>query len=224
MAQRVPRRVAPPRAELLFLDEPTGGVDPKDGGSSGSHLRAGRGRGDDGPRHDAPTWTKAEQCDRLAFILDGELIAEGTPPDLKEGWPAPSSSGRRRRALRRPRRRPRRRLARGRYLFGTRLRAVARPGAGASVLRLLGRTVRTRDGRSVLEDASLAGAATGGGRQGRPREAPSHSRLEEFAHLRRDPITVRLISFIPVFQTSSSDTPSNFESTPADGRRGESRS
>ena len=27
---------------------------------------------------------EAEQCDRLAFILDGKIIADGAPPDLKQ--------------------------------------------------------------------------------------------------------------------------------------------
>jgi ABC-2 type transport system ATP-binding protein len=69
--------------ELLFLDEPTGGVDPR-----GRRLFwdliyeivAERGMTVLVTTH---YMDEAEQCDRLAFILDGRIIADGTPPDLK---------------------------------------------------------------------------------------------------------------------------------------------
>jgi len=69
--------------ELLFLDEPTGGVDP--GGRRLFwdliyELAAERGMTVLVTTH---YMDEAEQCDRLAFILDGALIADGSPPELK---------------------------------------------------------------------------------------------------------------------------------------------
>jgi ABC-2 type transport system ATP-binding protein len=69
--------------ELLFLDEPTGGVDP-----SGRRLfwdliyelAADRGMTVLVTTH---YMDEAEQCDRLAFILDGAIIADGSPLALK---------------------------------------------------------------------------------------------------------------------------------------------
>ncbi|HTU99374.1 MAG TPA: ABC transporter ATP-binding protein, partial [Luteitalea sp.] len=69
--------------ELLFLDEPTGGVDP-----AGRRLfwdliyelAADRGMTVLVTTH---YMDEAEQCDRLAFILDGVLIADGSPLALK---------------------------------------------------------------------------------------------------------------------------------------------
>lgn len=69
--------------ELLFLDEPTGGVDP-----AGRRLfwdliyelAADRGMTVLVTTH---YMDEAEQCDRLAFILDGMIIADGSPRALK---------------------------------------------------------------------------------------------------------------------------------------------
>ena len=69
--------------ELLFLDEPTGGVDP-----AGRRLfwdliyelAAERGMTVLVTTH---YMDEAEQCDRLAFILDGSIIADGPPAHLK---------------------------------------------------------------------------------------------------------------------------------------------
>ena len=69
--------------ELLFLDEPTGGVDP-----SGRRmfwdliyeLASDRGMTVLVTTH---YMDEAEQCDRLAFILDGVIIADGSPIALK---------------------------------------------------------------------------------------------------------------------------------------------
>src|SRR5262247_534422 len=70
--------------ELLFLDEPTGGVDPRGRRMFWDliyELTASR-------RMTVLVTThymdEAEQCDRLAFILNGSLIAEGQPHDLKD--------------------------------------------------------------------------------------------------------------------------------------------
>jgi ABC-2 type transport system ATP-binding protein len=69
--------------ELLFLDEPTGGVDPKGRRLFWDliyELAAARGMTVLVTTH---YMDEAEQCDRLAFILDGKLIASGSPPELK---------------------------------------------------------------------------------------------------------------------------------------------
>ena len=70
--------------ELLFLDEPTGGVDPRGRRQFWDiiyELAADRGMTVLVTTH---YMDEAEQCDRLAFILDGVLIADGSPNDLKD--------------------------------------------------------------------------------------------------------------------------------------------
>jgi ABC-2 type transport system ATP-binding protein len=69
--------------ELLFLDEPTGGVDPRGRRLFWDliyELSADRGMTVLVTTH---YMDEAEQCDRLAFILDGRIIADGAPPALK---------------------------------------------------------------------------------------------------------------------------------------------
>jgi ABC-2 type transport system ATP-binding protein len=69
--------------ELLFLDEPTGGVDPRGRRLFWDliyELAADRGMTVLVTTH---YMDEAEQCDRLAFILDGALIANGSPSELK---------------------------------------------------------------------------------------------------------------------------------------------
>jgi ABC-2 type transport system ATP-binding protein len=70
--------------ELLFLDEPTGGVDPRGRRMFWDliyDLVASRKMTVLVTTH---YMDEAEQCDRLAFILNGKLIAEGAPADLKQ--------------------------------------------------------------------------------------------------------------------------------------------
>jgi ABC-2 type transport system ATP-binding protein len=70
--------------ELLFLDEPTGGVDPRGRRLFWDliyELAASRKMTVLVTTH---YMDEAEQCDRLAFILNGKLIAEGAPYDLKQ--------------------------------------------------------------------------------------------------------------------------------------------
>jgi len=69
--------------ELLFLDEPTAGVDPvsrRDFWRLLYRLAAG------GTTIFVTThyMDEAEQCHRLAFIHDGRLVAMGTPSEIKE--------------------------------------------------------------------------------------------------------------------------------------------
>ena len=78
--------------ELLFLDEPTGGVDPRGRRMFWDliyELAADRGMTVLVTTH---YMDEAEQCDRLAFILDGVLIAEGSPEELKRNVPGPEPS------------------------------------------------------------------------------------------------------------------------------------
>jgi len=143
--------------ELLFLDEPTGGVDPKGRRVFWDliyELAAGRGMTVLVTTH---YMDEAEQCDRLAFILEGELIAEGTPHDLKEElsgrlFEAPAGAE------------PFAALAvlggeaalEDAYLFGTRLRAVARPGAGEAAMRLFSRSGTPAAAEPSLEDVFVS--------------------------------------------------------------------
>jgi ABC-2 type transport system ATP-binding protein len=128
--------------KLLFLDEPTGGVDPRGRRMFWDliyELAAARGLTVLVTTH---YMDEAEQCDRLAFILYGRIIAEGTPGDLKEGLDG--------RILEvSPQQDPFAILPGAKvhpaiedvYLFGTRLRLVAQP----STTR---RSLPRRSGRS----------------------------------------------------------------------------
>ncbi|MEX2081266.1 MAG: ABC transporter ATP-binding protein, partial [Dehalococcoidia bacterium] len=86
--------------ELLLLDEPTTGVDPDERRALWDSLLA-----DPGQRtvllatNDLPEADRA--CDRVAFIRDGQVVAAGTPAELKQGlrrdsvrldWPAASDA------------------------------------------------------------------------------------------------------------------------------------
>ncbi len=118
--------------ELLFLDEPTGGVDPRGRRLFWDliyELAADRGMTVLVTTH---YMDEAEQCDRLAFILNGKIIADGSPHGLKDGlrgriFEVAAADGVD----------PFEELSRVRgaapledaYLFGRRLRVVARPGA-----------------------------------------------------------------------------------------------
>jgi ABC-2 type transport system ATP-binding protein len=124
--------------ELLFLDEPTGGVDPRGRRMFWDliyELAADRGMTVLVTTH---YMDEAEQCDRLAFILDGVLIADGAPHDLKADL-------RGRIVEMRPEGDPFAFLTKFReepaiedvYLFGRSVRAVAAEGRGDVVRQLL---------------------------------------------------------------------------------------
>ena len=152
--------------ELLFLDEPTGGVDPRGRRLFWDliyELAAARGMTVLVTTH---YMDEAEQCDRLAFILDGRLIAAGSPPELKGALAGrllevPLASE------------PFAALASVRgdasledaYLFGRRLRAVARAGEAGAAARLLARFGAPEAAEPSLEDVfvSLARSATPSG-------------------------------------------------------------
>jgi ABC-2 type transport system ATP-binding protein len=143
--------------ELLFLDEPTGGVDPRGRRLFWDliyELAAGRGMTVLVTTH---YMDEAEQCDRLAFILNGSLIAQGEPHELKA-----SLAGRLLEvsvptdpfaALSSIRSDPSLEDA---YLFGVRLRAVARPGEAEAAGRLLSRFGEPVPAEPSLEDVFVS--------------------------------------------------------------------
>ncbi|HQU46831.1 MAG TPA: ABC transporter ATP-binding protein, partial [Pirellulales bacterium] len=69
--------------EILFLDEPTSGVDPLTRRDFWSHINAMVERG-----VTAMVTThfmdEAEYCDRIGLIYQGHVIAEGSPDELKQ--------------------------------------------------------------------------------------------------------------------------------------------
>src|SRR5215510_11628600 len=123
--------------KLLFLDEPTGGVDPRGRRMFWDliyELAAARGLTVLVTTH---YMDEAEQCDRLAFMLYGRIIAEGHPGELKRGLIG--------RILEvEPREDPFVVLPGAKahasiedvYLFGTKLRLVAHPTAVDDATRL----------------------------------------------------------------------------------------
>ena len=72
------------RPSVLFLDEPTSGVDPISRRNFWSLIRQ---MGEEGVTTFVTThyMDEAENCDRLALIYRGKIIALGTPSELKAG-------------------------------------------------------------------------------------------------------------------------------------------
>ncbi len=70
------------RPQMVFLDEPTAGVDPI---SRREFWDVMDRFSDEGTTIMVTThyMDEAEHCDRLAFIYDGQIIARGTPDDIK---------------------------------------------------------------------------------------------------------------------------------------------
>jgi ABC-2 type transport system ATP-binding protein len=143
--------------ELLFLDEPTGGVDPRGRRLFWDliyELAADRGMTVLVTTH---YMDEAEQCDRLAFILDGAIIADGSPRELKHDLHG--------RILEvRPDIDPFevvKQLQRDGsledvYLFGLTVRAVARAGETARVRQLLTQWGRAEEAEPSLEDVFVS--------------------------------------------------------------------
>jgi ABC-2 type transport system ATP-binding protein len=71
---------------ILFLDEPTGGVDPK---SRREFWRIIYGLAKGGTTIMVTThfMDEAEHCDRVAFIYFGDLVAEDSPSELRKKMP-----------------------------------------------------------------------------------------------------------------------------------------
>jgi ABC-2 type transport system ATP-binding protein len=154
--------------ELLFLDEPTGGVDPKGRRVFWDliyELAADRGMTVLVTTH---YMAEAEQCDSLAFILNGMRIAEGTPRELKrdlegrifevipEGDPFGALSKVRGHAA-----------LEDAYLFGVRLRVLGRPGREGEAQRLVAPLGMASVAEPSLEDVFVSLAR----RQAAPMEA-----------------------------------------------------
>jgi ABC-2 type transport system ATP-binding protein len=100
---------------------------------------------------------EAEQCDSLAFILDGALIAQGAPPDLKENLasrlfealPACDPFDALSAIVGDP-------ALEDAYLHGIRLRAVSRPGQGDRGRQLLAATGPVEQAEPTLEDVFVS--------------------------------------------------------------------
>ena len=71
------------RPAVLFLDEPTVGLDPQTRNAIWAHLRALREAAQTTVFMTTHYMDEAENCDRIAIIDHGRLIAEGTPEELK---------------------------------------------------------------------------------------------------------------------------------------------
>jgi ABC-2 type transport system ATP-binding protein len=143
--------------ELLFLDEPTGGVDPRGRRLFWDliyELAASRGMTVLVTTH---YMDEAEQCDRLAFILHGRIVAAGAPVDLKRALhgrilevDAPGD--------------PFALLERAQghaaledaYLFGVRLRLVAAAAAAGEAAALGASLGRTTAADPSLEDVFVS--------------------------------------------------------------------
>jgi ABC-type multidrug transport system ATPase subunit len=69
---------------VLFLDEPTSGVDPLTRREFWSHINALVERGVT-VMVTTHFLDEAEYCDRIGLVYRGQLIAEGSPDELKEG-------------------------------------------------------------------------------------------------------------------------------------------
>jgi ABC-2 type transport system ATP-binding protein len=143
--------------ELLFLDEPTGGVDPKGRRLFWDliyELAADQGMTVLVTTH---YMDEAEQCDRLAFILDGSLIAFGAAAELKEGLRGRlfemATSGDPFVTLSSVKSDP---ALEDAYLFGMRLRAVARPGSTEPARILLQRFGSPEPSEPSLEDVFVS--------------------------------------------------------------------
>jgi ABC-type multidrug transport system ATPase subunit len=143
--------------ELLFLDEPTGGVDPRGRRMFWDliyELAASRQMTVLVTTH---YMDEAEQCDRLAFILNGKIIAEGELGELKQdlrgrifevdphGDPfALLPAAKRQSAFE------------DAYLFGVRLRLVATADGTNEAARLAAEFGRTRTTEPSLEDVFVS--------------------------------------------------------------------
>ena len=143
--------------ELLFLDEPTGGVDPR-----GRRLFWDLIYELAAERHMTVLVTthymdEAEQCDTLAFILNGSLIAQGAPHELKRALrgrllevPSGADPFATLRGLKQSA------ALEDAYLMGLRLRAVAREGKTGAARDLLSPLGTPRETEPSLEDVFVS--------------------------------------------------------------------
>ncbi len=145
------------KPELLFLDEPTGGVDPR-----GRRMFWDLIYELAADQHMTVLVTthymdEAEQCDSLVLILNGSVIASGTPREIKRDLQG--------RLLEvRPSADPFVAMSEvehdaaveDAYLFGLALRVVSAAGRRDAVAALLSRFGDVRDAEPTLEDAFVA--------------------------------------------------------------------
>ncbi len=143
--------------ELLFLDEPTGGVDPRGRRLFWDliyELAADRGMTVLVTTH---YMDEAEQCDRLAFILDGALIADGSPSELKRELRGRILEARTDRdpfaIVKELQRDP---SLEDVYLFGLTVRAVSEAGQTARVRELLAKWGQPEEAEPSLEDVFVS--------------------------------------------------------------------
>ncbi len=83
-------RVLMHRPDVLFLDEPTAGLDPQTRRQLWEHLEGLRAR--DGLTLFLTThyMEEAERADAVAIIDHGRIVASGTPDELKQSLPPDS--------------------------------------------------------------------------------------------------------------------------------------
>ena len=75
---------------ILFLDEPTSGVDPLTRRDFWAHINALAAHGVT-VLVTTHFLDEAEYCDRLGIVFEGRLIAVGSPDGLKEQWRSPET-------------------------------------------------------------------------------------------------------------------------------------
>jgi ABC-2 type transport system ATP-binding protein len=74
---------------IVFLDEPTGGVDPITRRQFWEMIYAAAARGTT-VFVTTHYMDEAEYCDRISIMVDGRIATMGTPRELKEQWNVPS--------------------------------------------------------------------------------------------------------------------------------------
>ena len=74
---------------IVFLDEPTGGVDPITRRQFWEMIYAAAARGTT-VFVTTHYMDEAEYCDRISIMVDGRIATMGTPRELKEKWNVPS--------------------------------------------------------------------------------------------------------------------------------------
>jgi fluoroquinolone transport system ATP-binding protein len=77
------------RPDVLFLDEPTAGLDPNHAGQVHALIRQQAAAGVTVFLTSHDMTTVEELCDRVAFLLDGRICATGTPRQLRLAHGAP---------------------------------------------------------------------------------------------------------------------------------------
>ena len=78
--------------EVVFLDEPTGGVDPATRGQFWELIYAAAARGIT-VFVTTHYMDEAEYCDRISIMVDGKIKAMGSPAELKKKYDKPDMDG-----------------------------------------------------------------------------------------------------------------------------------